>query len=114
MSGAAVLCTGGINESKRPGFNHPEEKFATEPFIVAQVERLHWRIWNGKAKNVHAIIDRIRAVMPVFKPNFPLDFVRGAKVWGTPHFFLAPIRRGRLSASCAAAAQPFRAEPCRA
>ena len=36
-------------------------------FIVAQVERLHWRIWNGKAKNAHVTIDRIRAVMHVFQ-----------------------------------------------
>ena len=31
--------------------------------IVAEVERLHWRIWNGKAKNARKSIDRIRAVM---------------------------------------------------
>jgi hypothetical protein len=40
---------------------------AAKDFIVAQVERLHWRIWNGKAKNAQVSIDRIRAVMPVFK-----------------------------------------------
>jgi hypothetical protein len=40
--------------------------------------------------------------------------VIGAKVWVTPHFFLASIRRGRLFASCAAAIQPFRPEPSRA
>jgi hypothetical protein len=40
---------------------------AAKDFIVAQVERLHWRIWNGKAKNAHVTIDRIRAVMHVFK-----------------------------------------------
>jgi len=32
-----------------------------------KVERLHWRIWNGKAKNAHVTIDRIRAVMHVFR-----------------------------------------------
>ena len=35
--------------------------------IVAEVERLHWRIWNGKAKNARRSIDRIRKVMHVFK-----------------------------------------------
>jgi hypothetical protein len=35
--------------------------------IVAEVERLRWRIWNGKAKNAQRSIDRIRKVMPVFK-----------------------------------------------
>jgi len=28
--------------------------------IVAEVERLHWRIWNGKAKNAQRSIKRIR------------------------------------------------------
>jgi hypothetical protein len=31
--------------------------------IVAEVERLRWRIWNGKAKNARRSIDRIRKVM---------------------------------------------------
>ena len=30
--------------------------------IVAEVERLRWRIWNGKAKNAQRGIDRIRKV----------------------------------------------------
>ena len=37
--------------------------------------------------------------------------VIGAKPRAPPHFSLAPIRRRGLSASCAAAARPFRAEP---
>jgi hypothetical protein len=35
--------------------------------IVAEVERLRWRIWNGKAKNARRSIDRIRKVMHLFK-----------------------------------------------
>jgi hypothetical protein len=35
--------------------------------IVAEVERLHWRIWNGKAKDAQLTLDRIRKVMQVFK-----------------------------------------------
>jgi len=35
--------------------------------IVAEVERLHWRIWNGKAKDAQVTIERIREVMHVFK-----------------------------------------------
>jgi hypothetical protein len=35
--------------------------------IVAEVERLHWRIWNGKAKGARVTIERIREVMHVFK-----------------------------------------------
>ncbi len=35
--------------------------------IVAEVERLHWRIWNGKAKDAQLTLERIRKVMQVFK-----------------------------------------------
>ena len=31
--------------------------------IVEEVERLHWRLWNGRAKNAQISIDRIRAVI---------------------------------------------------
>jgi hypothetical protein len=34
---------------------------------VEEVERLRWRIWNGKAKNAKRSIDRIRKVMHVYK-----------------------------------------------
>jgi hypothetical protein len=37
--------------------------------------------------------------------------VTGAKVRAALHFSLAPIRRCRLSASCATATRPFRAKP---
>ena len=35
--------------------------------IVEEVERLRWRIWNGKAKNARRSIVRIRKVMHVYK-----------------------------------------------
>jgi len=35
--------------------------------IVADVERLHRRIWNGKAKNARRTLDRVRKVMHVFR-----------------------------------------------
>src|SRR6202044_4279965 len=35
--------------------------------IAAEVERLHWRLSNGKATNARISIDRIRAVMHHFK-----------------------------------------------
>jgi hypothetical protein len=35
--------------------------------IVEEVERLRWRIWNGKAKNAKRSIDRVRKVMHVYK-----------------------------------------------
>jgi hypothetical protein len=43
------------------------ERAAAKAVIVTEVERLHWRIWNGKAKNAGKSIDRIRAVMHHFR-----------------------------------------------
>jgi hypothetical protein len=40
---------------------------AARAAIVAEVERLHWRICNGKAKNAGESIDRIRAVLHHFQ-----------------------------------------------
>src|SRR4051812_10693377 len=56
----AKLSAGGLTDDT-PG------RAAAKEFIVAQVERLHWRIWNGKAKNADVTIDRIREVMHVFQ-----------------------------------------------
>src|SRR3954471_15656928 len=35
--------------------------------ILVEVDRLHWRIWNGKAKDAKVTLERIRAVMPAFQ-----------------------------------------------
>jgi hypothetical protein len=56
----AKLAASGL-EDDTPG------RVATKALIVEQVERLHWRIWNGKAKNARVTFDRIRKVMHVFK-----------------------------------------------
>ena len=40
---------------------------AAKAVIVTEVERLRWRIWNGKAKNARKSIDRIRPVMHHFR-----------------------------------------------
>jgi hypothetical protein len=40
---------------------------AAKGVIVGEVERLHWRLWNGKATNALISIDRIHAVMHHFK-----------------------------------------------
>ena len=42
-------------------------RMAAKAVIVDEVERLHWRLWNGKAKDAQISIDRIRAVMPHFQ-----------------------------------------------
>jgi hypothetical protein len=49
--------------------------------IVEEVERLRWRIWNGRATNAKRSIDRIRKVMHVYREE------RG------PHIRSAPSRR---------------------
>src|SRR5690349_20401395 len=43
------------------------ERAAAKAVIVAEVDRLHWRLWNGKAKDAQISIDRIRAVMHHFR-----------------------------------------------
>jgi hypothetical protein len=40
---------------------------AAKAVIVGEVERLHWRLWNGKATNARISIDRIHVVMHHFK-----------------------------------------------
>ncbi len=37
--------------------------------IIKEVERLHWRIWNGKAQDAQISTDRIRAVMHHFRAH---------------------------------------------
>jgi len=67
--------------------------------IVDEVERLRWRIWNGKAKNTKRSIDRVRRVMHAYKDELgqhtrnapsrwlwhaPLDvdgYLRGQSSW---------------------------------
>jgi hypothetical protein len=40
---------------------------AAKAVILAEVDRLHWRLWNGKARDAQISIDRIRAVMHHFQ-----------------------------------------------
>jgi hypothetical protein len=43
------------------------EQVKAKTVIVAEVERLRWRIWNGKVKDATVTIERIRVVMPTFQ-----------------------------------------------
>jgi hypothetical protein len=43
------------------------ERVAAKAVIVKEVDRLRWRLWNGKAKHAQISIDRIRAVMHHFR-----------------------------------------------
>jgi hypothetical protein len=58
-------------------------RVAAKAVIVAEVERLHWRIWNGKAKNARISIDRIRAVMHHFQgePGTRKSVAPSRKLW---------------------------------
>jgi hypothetical protein len=42
-------------------------RVAAKAVIVEEVERLHWRLWNGKAKDTQISLDRIRAVIHHFQ-----------------------------------------------
>jgi hypothetical protein len=55
--------------------------------IVAEVERLHWRIWNGQAKNAQRSIGRIRKVMHVFRGENSKSArgVASRKLWHALH-----------------------------
>src|ERR1019366_3659391 len=55
--------------------------------IVAEVERLHWRIRNGKAKNARKSIVRIRAVMHHFRgePGSRKSVAPSRKLWTALH-----------------------------
>src|SRR6201997_2431948 len=59
-----------LQHTKQAAANLPTDnpdRATAKATIVAEVERLHWRIWNGKAKNAQRSIKRIRKVMHVFK-----------------------------------------------
>jgi len=63
------------------------ERAKAKAVIVAEVERLHWRIWNGKATDAHASIDRIRAVMHHFQgePDQRRSTAPSRKLWTALH-----------------------------
>ena len=44
-------------------------RVAAKAVIVEEVERLHWRLWNGKAKDAQISIDRIHAGCTIFRVN---------------------------------------------
>jgi hypothetical protein len=58
-------------------------RVAAKAVIVTEVERLHWRIWNGKATNAGKSIDRIRTVMHHFRrePSSRKSIAPSRKLW---------------------------------
>jgi hypothetical protein len=63
------------------------DRVAAKATIVAEVKRLHWRIWNGKAKNAQRSIKRIRKVTHVFKGEHSQGAkgVASRKLWHALH-----------------------------
>jgi hypothetical protein len=63
------------------------DRVTAKAVIVAEVERLHWRIWNGKAKNAQRSMKRIRKVMHVFKGEHSQGAkgVPSRKLWHALH-----------------------------
>jgi hypothetical protein len=62
-------------------------RVAAKEVIVEEVERLHWRLWNGKAKDAQISIDRIRAVMHHFQgePGARKSIAPSRKLWTALH-----------------------------
>jgi len=58
-------------------------RVAAKAVIVEEVERLHWRIWNGKARDAQISVDRIRAVMHHFRgePDGRRSIAPSRKLW---------------------------------
>jgi hypothetical protein len=55
--------------------------------IFEEVERLRWRIWNGKAKNAKRSIDRIRKVMHIYNQerSHPTKSAPSRRLWHALH-----------------------------
>src|SRR6476469_11091510 len=59
------------------------ERAAAKAVIVEEVERLRWRLLNGKAKDAKVSLDRIRAVMHHFRgePGSRRSIAPSRKLW---------------------------------
>src|SRR4051794_41411001 len=75
---ASKTCARSSPMSVLPAADHPPSRRNSPPcgahrmltakaMIITEVERLRWRIWNGKAKNAQISIDRIHALLPSFE-----------------------------------------------
>src|SRR4051812_21203062 len=59
------------------------ERAAAKAVIVEEVERLRWRLWNGKARDAGTSLDRIRAVVHQFRgePDGRRSVAPSRKLW---------------------------------
>ena len=59
------------------------ERAAAKAVINEEVERLRWRLWNGKAQDAGISLERIQAVMPPFQdePDSRRSVAPSRKLW---------------------------------
>jgi hypothetical protein len=59
------------------------ERAAAKAVIVEEVERLRWRLWNGKAQDAGISLERIQAAMPPFQsePDSRRSVAPSRKLW---------------------------------
>src|SRR4051794_623302 len=59
------------------------ERAAAKAAVVEEVERLRWRLWNGKAKDAKVSVDRIRAILHHFRgePGSRGSVAPSRKLW---------------------------------
>jgi hypothetical protein len=59
------------------------ERAAAKAVIVEEVERLRWRLWNGKAQDAGISLERIQAAMPAFQgePDSRRSVAPSRKLW---------------------------------
>jgi hypothetical protein len=63
------------------------DRIQAKAAIVAEVERLRWRTWNGKARNARITLERIRKLMHIFKGerSHGTKGVPARKLWQALH-----------------------------
>ena len=56
---------------------------AAKTVIIEEVERLRWRLWNGKAQDARISLERIQAAMPAFQgePDSRRSVAPSRKLW---------------------------------
>ena len=59
------------------------ERAAAKAVIVEEVERLRWRLWNGKARDAGISLERLQAAMPAFQgePDSRRSAAPSRKLW---------------------------------
>ena len=62
-----ILADAGIRTAPMLDWFHIAMRLKAKAAIVYEVERLRWRLWNGKAPNARVSIARIHAVMCRFR-----------------------------------------------